>query len=303
MDLADLTIFRTVVEAGGITRAAEKLHRVQSNITTRIRLLEEDLGTQLFVRQGKKLHVSPAGRILLDYANRLLALADETRGAVQDQVPRGLFRLGAMESTAAARLPAPLSLYHRRYPAVSLELQTGNTELITSLVLAGVLDAALVIEPTITAPFDLLPIYEEELVIAAAAGHPLIRAPGPDAPDTILAFESGCAHRKRLEDWFTRAGHMPTRIVEMSSYHAMLGCIAAGMGMALLPRAVLDTFPGKALVSIHPLPAGYDRARTLLIWRKGLHSPKIAALAEVLTETKPAPAAGKQSLKSRAPSP
>nr|WP_298686639.1 LysR family transcriptional regulator [uncultured Dongia sp.] len=294
MDLTDLAIFRTVVEAGGITRAAEKLHRVQSNITTRIRLLEEDLGTQLFLRQGKKLHVSPAGRILLDYANRLLALAEETRDAVQDHVPRGLLRLGAMESTAAVRLPVPLSLYHRRFPAVSLELQTGNSEQLVSLVLAGALDAALVAEPIATAPFDLLPIYDEELVIAAAARHPSIRAPGSGAPATILAFESGCPHRKRLEDWFARAGHRPARIVEMSSYHAMLGCIAAGMGMALLPRAVLDTFPEKGHVSIHPLPPGYNYARTLLIWRKGLHSPKIAALAKILIETKPVTMARRQ---------
>jgi DNA-binding transcriptional LysR family regulator len=76
--------FRAVVEAGGVTRAAERLHRVQSNITTRIRQLEEKLGTPLFIREGKRLHLSPAGQVLLDYAQRLLALADEARDAVRD---------------------------------------------------------------------------------------------------------------------------------------------------------------------------------------------------------------------------
>ena len=107
MDLTDLHIFRAVVQAGGITRAAEKLNRVQSNVTTRVRQLESELGVELFIRNGKKLHLSPAGKLLLDYADRLLDLAEEAREAVQDAKPRGLLRLGSMESTASMRLPVP----------------------------------------------------------------------------------------------------------------------------------------------------------------------------------------------------
>jgi DNA-binding transcriptional LysR family regulator len=101
MDLSDLRIFTTVVREGGITRAAERLNRVQSNVTTRIRQLEEDLDVSLFIREGKRLHLAPAGQALLGYAERLLALADEARAALKDPRPRGVFRLGAMESTAA----------------------------------------------------------------------------------------------------------------------------------------------------------------------------------------------------------
>src|SRR4030081_282738 len=90
MDLSDLLIFSAVVREGGVTRAAERLHRVQSNVTTRIRQLEEDLSVALFIREGKRLHLAPAGQVLLDYAERLLALADEARGAVQDARPRGV---------------------------------------------------------------------------------------------------------------------------------------------------------------------------------------------------------------------
>src|ERR1700676_1018579 len=98
MDLSDLRIFSTVVRQGGATRAAERLHRVQSNVTTRIRQLEEDLGVALFIREGKRLELAPAGQVLRDYADRLLALADEARMAAQDPRPRGAFRLGAMDS-------------------------------------------------------------------------------------------------------------------------------------------------------------------------------------------------------------
>ena len=105
MDLADLHIFRSVVHAGGVTRAAEKLNRVQSNVTTRVRQLETDLGVELFIRDGKRLHLSSAGKLLLDYADRLIDLAQEAREAVHDATPRGLLRLGTGESTAAMRLP------------------------------------------------------------------------------------------------------------------------------------------------------------------------------------------------------
>lgn len=154
MELSDLVIFRAVVEAGGVTRAAERLHRVQSNITTRIRQLEEKLGVALFIREGKRLHLSPAGQVLLDYAQRLLALADEAREAVQDGRPRGPFVLGAMESTSAVRLPGPLSDFVRQYPAVKLTLKTGNPQQLAAAVLAGAMDAALVTGPIVDGPLS-----------------------------------------------------------------------------------------------------------------------------------------------------
>src|SRR6185436_18699456 len=122
MDLSDLRIFSTVVREGGVTRAAEKLNRVQSNVTTRIRQLEDDLGVALFIREGKRLHLAPTGQALLGYADRLLALADEARASVRDPRPRGLFRLGAMESTAAVRLPSAITELSRLHPEMTLEL-------------------------------------------------------------------------------------------------------------------------------------------------------------------------------------
>ena len=284
MDLADLEIFRCVVQAGGITRAAEKLNRVQSNVTTRVHQLEADLGVQLFIREGKKLHLSPEGKLLLDYADRLLDLAQEAREAVHDAKPRGLLRLGAMESTASIRLPVPMNEYLGRYPDVTLELRTGNTKMLASAVLTGELDAAVLAGPVPEAPFEAVPIYNEELVIVAAANHPPIKSPRDARPQAVLAFEAGCCYRQRLEDWFAHHGEMPDRIVEITSYHAMLGCAVAGMGISLLPRNVLTTFPDAKLLSVHSLLPGLDPVQTLLIWRKGALSPKVRALMEILIE-------------------
>jgi DNA-binding transcriptional LysR family regulator len=281
MDLTDLRIFSAVVREGSITRAAERLHRVQSNVTTRIRQLEEDLAVVLFVREGKRLHLAPAGQVLLGYAERLLALAEEARGAVQDARPRGTFRLGAMESTAAVRLPALLSEYHRRHPGVVLELRTGNPQVLGSAILAGELDAALVAEPIAEAPFDKTFAFDEELVIVAPQNHPPIGRKG-GLPKTIIVFEHGCPHRKRLEDWYAARHEMPERTIELASYHAMLGCVVAGMGISLIPKSVLTTFPERKRLSVHHLARKENCAQTVLIWRKGAGSANIGALQEIL---------------------
>jgi DNA-binding transcriptional LysR family regulator len=295
MDLGDLHIFRAVVQAGGITRAAEKLNRVQSNVTTRVRQLESDLGVELFIRNGKKLHLSPAGNLLLDYADRLLDLAEEAREAVHDAKPRGLLRLGSMESTASMRLPVSMNEYLSRYPEVTLELRIGTPRELATAVREGELDGALVAEPIADAPFEKTPLYDEELVIIAAANHPPIRSPRDVGGRPVLAFEAGCSYRQRMEDWFAGSGE---RVIETSSYHAILGCAVAGMGIAMVPRLVLKTFPDLKLLSVHPLPADFHTARTVFIRRKGVVSPKVTALIEVLLEqadVKARPGAGRKS--------
>ena len=283
MELSDLQVFRTVVEAGGITRAAEKLNRVQSNVTTRIQQLEEQLGVALFIREGKRLHLSPAGKVMLGYAERLLDLAREARESVHDVKPRGLLRVAAPESTTSVRLPTPLSEYCRLYPEVTLELRCRNGQEVASEILTGAIDAGIAVEPFADAPFEKAAIYNEELVLIAAAGHPPIRSARDARSQTILVFEHGCPWRKRLEQWFTLTGDTPERMIEITSYHAMLGCVVVGMGISLVPRMVLETFPEMHRLSVHPLPDELRHAQMAILWRKGARSPKLDALVELVT--------------------
>src|SRR5713101_3031152 len=147
MDLAALRIFKAVAEQGGITKAAATLHRVQSNVTTRVKQLEERLGTKLFNRQGRKLVLSSEGKVLLAYADRLLRLASEAQAALKGHAPHGLLKIGSLESTAATRLPPVLARYHRAYPDVRLELVTGTSGALVSKVLGEEVEAAFVAEP------------------------------------------------------------------------------------------------------------------------------------------------------------
>src|SRR3954466_5627633 len=127
LSLDALQIFKTVAEEGGINRAAAKLHRVQSTVTTRVKQLEEQLGTPLFLRRSRRLVLSAEGRLLLEYADQLLRLSSEAESALRKGSPRGTLRIGTLESTAAARLPPVLSRYHRTYPEVRIELATGTS--------------------------------------------------------------------------------------------------------------------------------------------------------------------------------
>ncbi|NIE60754.1 MULTISPECIES: LysR family transcriptional regulator [unclassified Burkholderia] len=287
MDLAALAIFRAVVRENGVTRAAAKLNRVQSNVTTRIKQLEEELGAALFVRDGRRLVLTPAGHTLLPYAERLLALADEARDAVREDTPRGRLRLGTMESTAASRLPTLLARYHHAWPDVSLELLTGTTGCLIDRVRDFEIDAALFARPpepdTLPDTFDTVPIFREDLVLLTPRGHPPVRTPRDVILPTLIAFERGCAYRQYVERWYAAHGVKPERVLELGSYHAMVACVAAGAGIAVAPRSVLDLQPETGNIAAHAIPEleGID---TLLGWRRGYASAALAALRDALTD-------------------
>ena len=278
MDLVALQIFKAVAESGGITKAAARLHRVQSNITTRVKQLEASLGTQLFHRRRRRLELSPEGRTLLAYAERLLALSSEAQAALRSGAPRGVLRIGSLESTAATRLPPVLSRYHLAYPDVRLELVTGTSGALVGKVLSGDIEAAFVAEPFTAQGLETQPAFSEELVLIAPKGCAAIRSARDAAHLPVLAFAAGCSYRLRLESWLGRAGVSPERVMEYGSYHAIVACVAAGGGIAIVPRAVLRASGAEAQLGVHPLPAAVSRARTLLVWRHGHRSDALDAL-------------------------
>src|SRR3989304_4466482 len=177
MDLVALQIFKTVAEQGGITKAAAKLHRVQSNVTTRVKQLEARLGTKLFLRQNRKLVLSAEGKCLLAYADQLLRLSSEAEAALQSGAPRGTLRLGTLESTAATRLPPILSRYHLAYPEVQIELVTGTTGALIAKVLNLEVEAAFVAEPFTADNLDSQAAFIEQLVLIAPKSFPKIKTP------------------------------------------------------------------------------------------------------------------------------
>lgn len=281
IDLDSLEIFRTVVTEGGVIRAADKLNRVQSNITTRIQQLEERLGHKLFHRQGRTLALAPAGHKLLPYADRLLRLADEAESELRSDLPLGTFRLGSLESTAGSRLAPVLSRFHKLYPGVVVELVSGTTGALIKRVNGFEIEAAFVSEPFTPTGLESLPVFEEELVLVTALSVTSVTRPGDLANSTLIAFAQGCSYRRLLEQWLGKGGVSPSRSLEFSSYQAMIACVAAGTGFAIVPVSVLKALRATADVRQHQLPERMRRNRTHLIW-KGTPSAALARLIEML---------------------
>ena len=283
LDLDALHIFRTVAEQGGITRAAAKLNRVQSNVTTRVRQLEERLGTALFLRDRRGFELSPEGRVLLAYADELLRLSSEAQAAVRSGTPRGTFRIGTLESTAAARLPPILAGYHRDYPEVQIELVTGTSGALVSRLHALEIEAAFVAEPFTAAGLETQHAFDEELVLIAPRRlTPAVRRPRDIGTRTVIAFAAGCSYRRRLEEWLGTDGVVPSQVMEFGSYHAIIACVCAGAGVAVVPRSVLKLAGVEKQLTVAPLPARSGRARTMLAWRSGHQSIALQALKAAL---------------------
>ncbi|AHB54008.1 LysR family transcriptional regulator NmoR [Pseudomonas aeruginosa] len=266
MDLSSLEIFRAVAHEASVTRAAQQLQRAQSNVTTRIRQLEEDLGVELFLRDGKRMSLTERGSEFLAYAEQLLALADEARQSMHPAEPGGRLRLGSMESTAASRLPALLASYHKACPRVALEVSTGTSRALFDGVRARRLDCALVAAgPGWAGELDGSglrgePLFREDLLMILPAEHPPVHDVAEVRLRTLAGFARGCTYRQLAEDSLGT----PLTVQEVGSYHAILACVAAGACVGVLPRSVLQLLGTPPLRSL-PL-AEVD---TWLVWREG----------------------------------
>ena len=289
MELSDIQTFAAVARTGGITRAAEELNTVQSNVTQRIKALETEIGTALFERHRRGMTLTGAGRRLLPYAQRMAALSREAIMAARDDGdPKGPLAIGSMETTAAVRLPALLAAFHKRFPAVRLSLRTAPTADLVSCVIDGAIDGAFVAGPIEHAELTGITAFQEELVLATAQrwdSLPALRAGTPESGPTALVFRIGCTYRHRLEQLFSEFGWPSAARCELGTLDGMIGCVAADMGVALLPRAVVERSDLSGSVRIHVLPPQLARVETLFIRHRTAHqSSALAGFADCLAD-------------------
>ncbi|MDL2403429.1 LysR substrate-binding domain-containing protein [Rhizobium mayense] len=292
MDLSSIEIFLAVAADHSVTKAAKAVGRVPSNVTTRVQLLEEELGVCLFSRDGKKMTLTREGEIFLAYANRLMALSLEARQAVRPLAPSGTLRVGTMESTAASWLPAALAQFNQIWPSVSVSLTMGASRELARDVRADALDCALIARPpnTITeadkqsdAGLDALEmeaVFTEDLLLVLPPGHPPIKIAADLRVGSLAALEPGCTYRRIAENWARGSSELPT--IELASYHAILASVATGNAVGVMPRSVLDQMPLPTSMNTYELGS----VDTLLIYRKNGCSSAFDAFHEVLRTTK-----------------
>lgn len=259
MELSQLTMFKIVAEQGSIVRASELLHCVPSNITNRIKLLEKELGVSLFIRKGRGLIISPSGELFLGYTNRILALCQEARRALDpDAAPCGTLKIGAIESSATGRLPTLLSKYHHHYPSVQMQFSTGTWSQLVSDVAEHKLDGAIIATHSRHPDVDHLEIYKEALVLIASPAMGEITKPQDLNGKTIFMWPEGCPYRQSLECWLNEH-RIPTTITSIASYGTILGCVSSGAGVSLVPAGIFEQFKkmggisGYALSQLTPI--------------------------------------------------
>jgi DNA-binding transcriptional LysR family regulator len=193
----------------------------------------------------------------------------------------GALRIGSLESTAGSRLAPLLSKYHRLYPGVVVELSTGTTGALIQRVSNFEIEAAFVSEPFTAPGLNAAKVFEEELVLITSRDIPEVTRASQLAGLTLIAFVNGCSYRKRMEEWLGASSMMPARTLEFASYQAMIACVAAGTGYALVPRSLLGSLKSGHEVKQHELPAKIRRNHTHLVWH-GAPSSALERLQELL---------------------
>jgi len=268
MDTRDLATFAAVARLGGMGRAARALNTVQSNVTQRVRRLEDSLGTALFERSRSGASLTAAGRRLMPYAARVDALLAEAGRAVRDDgAPRGSLAIGALETTAALRLSPLLASYVTACPDVDLVLRTGTTAELVERVLARELEGAFVCGPSAHPELVTTPIFEEELALLSAPSNrsvaDLLRQPDL----RLIILRAGCSYRQRLEEILARRGIVGLRRLEFGTLEAILGAVAAGLGVTLMPGALVGPTWRGGRIAVHRLRTSEARVQTVFVRR------------------------------------
>ena len=263
MEFKDLEIFQIVAEKGTITEAAKALSYVQSNITSRIQKLETELNTPLFNRHRRGMTLTPEGKKLLSYSEKILSLTDEMKKVVQNkEEPSGKLEIGTVETVI--HLPKILSTYIKKYKNVDLSLFTGVTEKLEEEVLHHKLDGAFVTEADFHPDLVSHEVFQEELVLISDRNATTLEELN-GLP--VLCFSKGCGYRARLKAWYKDQNVTPQKIMEFGTLETILQSVAMGLGITFVPRSAVAHMEQSGLIQCHTLPDQYSKIKTVFIRR------------------------------------
>jgi DNA-binding transcriptional LysR family regulator len=288
MDTRTLSCFVEVVRRGGFSRAGESLHVSQPAVSKAVKALEEELGQQLLVRLGRKVSVTDAGRLVFEGGEAVLAalrsIAEEV--AEVGAVRRGRVRLGVPPMVGGAFFPPVLHDFREAHPGVSLELREEGARRVEALVLEGELDVGATVLPTDVASFEVVPLMRDVLCAVLPPGNPLGRRRSVALADLsrtpFVLYRADFALHGQILEACRREGFNPQVASESSQWDFMAAMVAAGVGVALLPRTICRRLD-RLRVRVVPLRDPVLRWDLALIWRRDRHlSPAARAFVEVV---------------------
>ncbi|MGE7091925.1 LysR family transcriptional regulator [Lysinibacillus sp. NPDC048646] len=280
MELSDLRIFQAIAEESSISGAAKRLDYVQSNVTTRLRKLEEELGVLLFYRNVKGIMITEKGALFRQYADSIIQMADEAIAVLQDQdKPTGTLRIGVVETVTCGNFMNLISTYQTEYEQVSLRLETGTPFELMEKVKSYELDAAFVTGDLSSTDFVLDYAQTDEIVLLSRKELSI---------STLLEQKwaispKGCPFRRKLDQWLQNEGLALTDFIEISSLETILSSVRVGITATILPKSVLTG--SYEQLHVTPVPDHYKFIETGLIRRKDKYlSYAYKAFAELVKE-------------------
>lgn len=249
MDLHQLRVFQAAVSSGGFTRAGEQLHLSQSTVSQHMKLLEEELGCPLFLRVGKRVMVTEAGKVLLQYTEKILRELKNAEMAVREMnaLKRGTVRLGVGPTTLIYRLPHMLGDYTRRFPDIDLIVLAGNTEFLIDALRAQHLDLAVIMSSGPHQGLTMTPLGREELVLVLNREHPLARGRTIEPQDLsslrFILYKKNTAMQNLIDQFFKSLGVTPRITMEVENNEAIKSMVRAGLGASILPLCAVAEEP------------------------------------------------------------
>lgn len=255
MDLQVLRFFVTVAQEGGFTAASERLHYAQSNLSTRIRQMEEELGETLFYRNKRGVTLTAKGELFYGYANRILNMSEEAMTAMRDMDhARGSLTIGAIEATALGDLPKLFANYHKEYPDVKLSLTTDLNDVFADKVLNREIDGAFVAESPQRTDLEEIFIKKEKLVFVTSTQEQASDLWELLKTAPIITFPEGSIFRRRLELLLASHGNLsPAQMIILNSLGAQLVNISSGLGIGYLPESITESFTSQGLMKKYEL--------------------------------------------------
>lgn len=300
MELRHLEHFLAVAEERNFTRAAGRLHIVQSALSVSIRSLERELGVELFQRTTREVRLTDAGRALLPEARRTLDAAASARASVLDAQSglRGTIRLGVMQVISLVDVGSLIARFHRERPLVDIQPRSapgGSAELITD-VRHGDLEAAFVAVSSPDQPgLAATMLAAEPVLLACLPGHPLATRDSVTAADLadepFVDYSPGWGTRTVADQVFATAGIDRSIGIEVADGSIHSALVRAGLGLALLPRSMIET---AGLTGVPLRPAITFRVAFVVPAARPL-SPVTRAFAEMVATPVGGRAAGSSS--------
>lgn len=254
MELRHLESFQAIVKEGSFVQAAEKLQYAQSTITVHMQQLEAELGVRLFVRRGKHVQLTEAGRALQEQADALMQRAFALQQALKDVVAgeTGHIRVGAIEPTASLRLTPLLVQFCQAHPKLHLTLEVGGTQAVSQRVAAGALDVGICTPPAPHAGLTFEPLFVEPMAVLLPETHPLANrerlSPADLVDQRLLLTERGCEYRAMIETTLLSQGTNPFSGIEMGSVEVLKRAVQGGLGIAIIPRAAACPPPPQTIL-------------------------------------------------------